>query len=119
MENPPDTAIPDSKTDVPGTFQRFKYAIRDVIGNLDVIKNFKYQTIRDFYHEWYRTDLEAIAIVGDFDVAKMEQKVKELFSKIPAVENPTPRPFYEIPEHDEMYYCWQPTKKYSNLLFRS
>ena len=36
---------------------------------------------------------------------KMEQKVKELFSKIPAVENPTPRPFYEIPEHDEMYYC--------------
>ena len=89
----------------PVLFKDSKYAIRDVIGNLDVIKNFKYQTIRDFYHEWYRTDLEAIAIVGDFDVAKMEQKVKELFSKIPAVENPTPRPFYEIPEHDEMYYC--------------
>ena len=35
----------------------------------------------------------------------MEQKVKELFSKIPAVENPTPRPFYDIPDLDEMYYC--------------
>ena len=77
----------------PVLFKDSKYAIRDVIGNLDVIKNFKYQTIRDFYHEWYRTDLEAIAIVGDFDVAKMEQKVKELFSKIPAVENPTPPSF--------------------------
>lgn len=88
----------------PVLYKDSKYAVRDVIGSLDVIKNFKYQTIRDFYHKWYRTDLEAIAIVGDFDVAKMEQKVKELFSKIPAVENPAPRPFFEIPEHEEMYY---------------
>ena len=49
---------------------------RDVIGDLNVIQNFKPQTIRDFYHKWYRTDLQAIAIVGDFDVAKMEQKIK-------------------------------------------
>lgn len=92
------------KQTFPVLFKDSKYAIRDVIGNLDVIKNFKYQTIRDFYHEWYRTDLEAIAIVGDFDVAKMEEKVKKLFSTIPAVENPKPRPFYDIPEHDEIYY---------------
>lgn len=89
----------------PVLFKDSKYAIRDVIGSLDVINHFKYQAIRDFYHKWYRTDLEAIAVVGDFDVAEMEQKVKELFSKIPAVKNPSPRPFYEVPEHDEIYYC--------------
>lgn len=82
-----------------------KYAVRDVIGNLDVIKNFKSETIREFYRHWYRTDLEAIAIVGDFDVAKMEQKIKEMFSTVPAVENPQERPFYAIPEHDEMYFA--------------
>lgn len=82
-----------------------KYAVRDVIGSLDVIKNFKPETIREFYRHWYRTDLEAIAIVGDFDVAKMEQKIKEMFSTIPAVENPQERPFYAIPEHDEMYFA--------------
>lgn len=82
-----------------------KYAVRDVIGNLDVIKNFKPETIREFYRHWYRTDLEAIAIVGDFDVAKMEQKIKEIFSTVPAVENPQERPFYAIPEHDEMYFA--------------
>lgn len=82
-----------------------KYAVRDVIGNLDVIKNFKPETIREFYRHWYRTDLEAIAIVGDFDVAKMEQKIKEMFSTVPAVENPQERPFYAIPEHDEMYFA--------------
>ncbi|MEG2277098.1 MAG: insulinase family protein [Odoribacter sp.] len=82
-----------------------QYAIRDVIGDLNIIKNFKYQTIRDFYHEWYRSDLEAIAVVGDFDIVKMEQKIKDLFSKIPAVKNPKARPEFEVPEHNEMYYC--------------
>lgn len=89
---------------MPVLFKDSKYAVRDVIGDLDIIKNFKYQTVKDFYHDWYRTDLQAIAVVGDFDADKMEQKVKELFSKIPAIENPQPRPFFEIPEHDEIYY---------------
>ena len=85
-------------------FKGSRYADRDVIGELDVIKNFKYQEIRDFYHKWYRTDLEAIAIVGDFDVKEMEEKVKKVFSPLPAVENPEPRPFIEIPNHEEINY---------------
>ncbi len=89
----------------PVLFKGSQYAIRDVIGSLDVIKNFKYQTIKDFYHKWYRTDLEAIAIVGDFDIKEMEQRVKDIMSKVPAIENPTPPPFFEIPSHDEIYYC--------------
>lgn len=92
------------KQTLPVLLKGSKYAERDVIGSLDVIKNFKYQTIRDFYRDWYRTDLEAIAVVGDFDVAKMEQKIKELFSAIPTVENPQPRPFFEVPEHEETYF---------------
>ena len=90
---------------LPVLFKDSKYAERDVIGDLDIIKYFKHQTIRDFYREWYRTDLEAIAVVGDFDVARMEQRVKEIFSSIPTVENPKPRPFFEIPGHEEIYYC--------------
>lgn len=82
-----------------------RYAERDVIGEMEVIKNFKPQVIRDFYHKWYRTDLQAIAIVGDFDVAKMEQKIKDVFSSIPAVKNPEERPFFEVPSHDETYFC--------------
>ncbi|MDE6451131.1 MAG: insulinase family protein, partial [Odoribacter sp.] len=98
----------------PVLFKGSKYAQRDVIGSLDVIKHFKYQTIRDFYHKWYRTDLEAVAIVGDFDVKQMEQRVKDILSKVPAVENPTPRPFFEIPAHDEIYYCLATDKEAQN-----
>lgn len=81
-----------------------KYAVRDVIGDLDVIKNFEYNTLRDFYHDWYRTDLQAIAIVGDINVDEVEKSVKEMFSKIPAVQNPLKREAFKIPAHDEDYY---------------
>jgi len=79
---------------MPALLNNSKYGERDVIGELDVIKGFEYDELRRFYHDWYRTDLQAIAVVGDFDAAEMEQKVIELFSKIPAVSNPKER--YEI-----------------------
>jgi zinc protease len=82
-----------------------KFAERDIIGDLDIIKTFDHHTIRDFYHDWYRTDLQAIAIVGDFDAAEMENKVKELFSQIPSVSDPKPRPFFDVPEHAETLYA--------------
>ncbi|MCK5782470.1 MAG: insulinase family protein [Flavobacteriales bacterium] len=81
-----------------------KWAERDVIGDLDIINSFKPKTIRDFYHDWYRTDLQAIAIVGDFDAVEMEKKVIALMSKIPAVENAKPRPTFTIPSHDDMRF---------------
>ncbi|TFH26774.1 MAG: insulinase family protein [Bacteroidia bacterium] len=81
-----------------------KFAERDVIGDLEVIENFEYDVLRDFYHLWYRTDLQAIAMAGDFDADEMEKKVIALFSQIPAVENPPERPFFEIPDHEEPVY---------------
>lgn len=89
---------------MPYFFPNSKYAERDVIGKLDVIDNFEYDALRDFYHKWYRTDLQAIAIAGDFDAFEMESKVKTLFSKIPAVEDAAERPFYEIPDHEDRMF---------------
>lgn len=81
-----------------------KYAVRDVIGDLEVINNFSYQTLRDFYHKWYRTDLQAIAVAGDFDVDEMEKKIIATFSKIRPVENAPVRPVFEVPAHSEPLY---------------
>lgn len=85
----------------PFKYKDSKYATRDIGGDLDVIENFDYDVIRRFYHDWYRTDLQAIAIIGDFDATVMEQKVIELFSGIPAVENPKERLYYEVPDNVE------------------
>ena len=77
---------------LPVLFEGSQYAVRDIIGDTAVIKHFKPETLREFYHDWYRTDLQAIAVVGDIDVDSVEMKIKEIFSPIPAVDNPLPRP---------------------------
>jgi len=78
-----------------------KYEIHNVIGDTDVINYAPYDTLRAFYRDWYRPDLEAIIIVGDIDVDKMEAKVKEMFSKMPAKKNPKKRNYYKVPGHKE------------------
>lgn len=88
----------------PVLFKGSKYAVRDIIGDTMVIKYHKPETLRKFYHDWYRTDLQAIAVVGDFDADEMERKVKKLFSDIQPVENPAKRPKEIVPHHNETYF---------------
>ncbi|WP_430972243.1 M16 family metallopeptidase [Sunxiuqinia rutila] len=89
---------------LPVVMKGSKWAERDIIGDTTVIKYHDPATLRQFYHDWYRTDLQAIAIVGDVDVDAVEQKVKALFSSIEPVENPKERPDFRIPDHEETYY---------------
>lgn len=77
-----------------------KHTKRNVLGTLEIINGFKRQEILDFYHKWYRPDLQAIAIIGDIDVDDMEKRVKEIFSKIPAQQNPARKETYVIPAQD-------------------
>ena len=53
-----------------------QYAKRDIIGDTAVINNFTYKTLREYYKRWYRPDQQAIVVVGDIDVDKMEAKIK-------------------------------------------
>ena len=78
-----------------------KYAVRDVIGTLEVINGFERHEILDFYHKWYRPDLQAIIVVGDFDTEKMESRIKKLFSDIPAAVNPAPKDDHTPPVFEE------------------
>ena len=73
-------------------FEGSQYAVRDIIGDTTVIKDFHPDTLRAFYHDWYRTDLQAIAVVGDINVDEVEEKIKDIFSSIPPVDDPLPRP---------------------------
>ncbi|MDO6853350.1 insulinase family protein [Cellulophaga lytica] len=89
---------------LPIMFNNSKYSKRLPIGLMNIVENFEYKALRDFYHDWYRTDLQAIAIVGDINVDEIEQKIKDKFSKIPAVKNPKERFYVEIPGNKEMLY---------------
>ena len=77
------------------------YADRMPIGDMEIIKNFKYQVLKDFYKDWYRPDLQAIAIVGDINADEIEAKIKKLFADIPTPVNPKKRFEIAIPERVE------------------
>ncbi|MBP7555200.1 MAG: insulinase family protein [Chitinophagaceae bacterium] len=58
-----------------------KYAQRLPIGTDEVLKTFKYETLKKFYTEWYRPNLMAVMVVGDIDPAVAEKKIIDHFGK--------------------------------------
>ena len=82
----------------PTLFKDSRYAERLPIGKPEILKDCKYETLRSFYRDWYRPDLQAIVAVGDFDVDEMEKKIKAEFSTIPRKENPRPLKKWEVPD---------------------
>lgn len=92
-----------------------KHPERTVLGTMDVINGFKREEILDFYDKWYRPDLQAIIIVGDFDVDGMEAKVKAKFSDITMPGNPPVKPASYMPPALDGPLCGDqtdPTIKY-------
>ena len=75
-----------------------KHTKRNVLGTLDIINEFERQDIMDFYHKWYRPDLQAIVVVGDIDVEDFERRIDNIFSSIPTQEHPAQKDEYNIPE---------------------
>ncbi|MBQ5861736.1 MAG: insulinase family protein [Alistipes sp.] len=79
-----------------------RYAERNLIGYLDGLQNFTYDDIRTFYDKWYRPDYQAVVVVGDIDVDKVEQKIKSLMADIPApAADAAQKDVIIIPDNDE------------------
>lgn len=86
---------------LPMLFNNSRYSHRLPIGTEEVITNAKPETIRQFYNDWYRPDLQALIVVGDIDVNAMEQMIKAKFSDLKNPANPRPRTNYTIPLTDK------------------
>ena len=85
----------------PTLYPDSKYADCMPIGSIDVINNFPYQAIRDYYAKWYRPDLQGIVIVGDINAEEMEAKLKKVFEDVKAPVNPAERIYYPVSDNQE------------------
>ncbi len=74
-----------------------RYADRLPIGTEENLKTFKRETIRRFYSDWYRPNLQALIVVGDIDVAATEQLIKTKFADLKNPVTSRPRTKYSIP----------------------
>ena len=86
----------------PVLFKDSKYAERLPIGKPEILKNCKQSVLKQFYYDWYRTDLQSIIVVGDIDVEATEKLIIEQFSKIPATKNPKPIQSWQIPDQKDL-----------------
>ena len=86
---------------LPVLFKNSRYPERLPIGDTAIINHANRDVLERFYKDWYRPDLMAIAIVGDFDAKEMEQEVIKRFSSIPTVKNPREKKVYQVPPHKE------------------
>ena len=87
----------------PVMYHGSKYAERLPIGKTEIIENAPYDALRRYYTDWYRPNLMAIIVVGDFDVELMEAEVRTRFSKLQNPENPRPRTEFNVPHHEKTF----------------
>ncbi|HEX6535718.1 MAG TPA: insulinase family protein [Gemmatimonadaceae bacterium] len=74
-----------------------RYLTRQPIGDTTLIEHASAGPIRRFYHDWYRPDLMAVVVVGDFDAAAMRQEIERRFGAIPAATHARRRPAPSMP----------------------
>ena len=67
-----------------------RYAHRIPIGDINIVRNLTHNQLMAFYNKWFRPDLQALILVGDFDADAVERRVTEIFARIPARKDPTP-----------------------------
>ena len=77
------------------------YSRRTLIGGEEQLKTFKRESLINFYRKWYNPDMQAVIVVGDFDVDMMEGKIRQTFGSIPAPETPTVKIEHKLPGNEK------------------
>ena len=98
---------------IPQMMYKSQYAKRLPIGKKEILQNFTYDKLASFYKNWYRPNLMSVIVVGDIDVAQMEQKIKEHFEKYTNPVNEKPRKIFEVPNHKETFIAIESDKEAS------
>lgn len=103
---------------LPTIYPDSKYGHRMPIGTMDVVMNFPHETLRNYYHKWYRPDLQGIVIVGDINVDEIEQKIKTIFADIqPAGPDAGKFEYYPVSDNEEPIVSINKDKEQNNNSF--
>jgi zinc protease len=96
---------------IPKMMHNSKYADRLPIGKKEILENFTYDKVINYYKDWYRPNLMSVIVVGDIDVAAMEQKIKDHFGNYQNPKNEKTRQIFEVPNHKETFVSIESDKE--------
>ena len=86
---------------LPYFFGDCKYATCTLIGQQESLESFKPESLHNFYKTWYYPGNQAVVVVGDIDLDRTEQKIREIFGPIPANPDPKEKDVIVPPAHSE------------------
>lgn len=101
---------------LPVVFKDSKYAARLPIGTKESIEGASYDTIKRYYHDWYRPDNMAFIVVGDIDPEQIEAAIRTEFGGIPAATKPRAKDAYPVPDHDQPLFSIVSDRENANNL---
>jgi len=84
----------------PVLYKGSRYAVRDTIGDPDILKKAPRDVLHRFYKDWYRPDLMAVIAVGDVDPAQIEKEITAKFGDLKRADKPRARLRGEVPKAD-------------------
>ncbi|UQD55093.1 pitrilysin family protein [Flavobacterium sp. K5-23] len=99
---------------LPKMMHNSHYADRLPIGKKEILENFTHDKLVSYYKDWYRPNLMSVIVVGDIDVAAMEQKIIAHFDKYQNPKNEKTRLVYEVPNHKETFVAIESDKEASS-----
>lgn len=102
----------------PVIFNGSRYAERLPIGQLGVIDTASYETLRRFYRDWYRPNLQAVVVVGDIDPAYAEAKIKKHFAGLKNPKKQRERVTFGVPDNIEPLVSVATDPEATNTVFR-
>jgi zinc protease len=81
-----------------------------VIGDAAHVRAATAEIIKRHYDKWYHPNNASLIVVGGFDPAKAEPRIRELFSPIPRQDLPARRPYVPRPPRTELARIEFPSK---------
>jgi zinc protease len=101
---------------LPMMLNNSRYSHRLPIGTEEVLSGFKHETLKQFYTDWYRPDLQALIVVGDVNVKEVEQLIKAKFSDLKRPAKAPERTEYKIPLLDKNQFITVTDKEFPYTL---
>lgn len=79
-----------------------RYVDRDVIGDMEIIRELNSETVRRYYEDWYRPDLMTLVAVGSVDPVWLEEQIQVQFGTLGLDSDYRPSVETTIPLQDEI-----------------
>ena len=98
------------------TFKNSRLLNRKPIGDINVIKNFKYEDAISYYKKWYQPERMGLFVIGEIQSEEIKDLIQKYFGGFENTEKTTD-PDYKVPDFNEnLFFSYQDSLK-ENIQF--